>query len=548
MKNIKILFFSFALLLGLASCSLNHELTGSSITEEELASLDGTTYKRVRGLYALMFQYGGDHQTFGQKSVDIATDILSGDMALTNSGYGWWSSEGNLVCSTTGAGRTSQIWSTNYLIIANANNIIRMLDKKGAENWTQTDSLSYAESKTLRAYSYFNLAYLFSPSPKDEGGQATQMNSEYVDLDPENLNLFENYPTCPLYLAKDEEYAEDGSLKPAILAGVSNVYLEVCKDLEDAIAIFELLELEGITRESKLNVNKDVAHVIASYAYMQSARYFDDQELYQLSYDHAMLVVNNSTYEMLDYESVLTTGFSDVNNPSWIWGLDVTRENSTSLASFWGHIDIHTYSYAAAGAVLGIDKNLYDEIPATDIRKRWFDPEKGYNYCPKNKFYDGSFDGNDEKDSRYDPVKTGSLEGVDRDWLNDVVYMRVEEAHLLAAEAAFRAKNVDEAKNILSNFLLQRDATTAAAVQSMNDADFERQLCFNWRVEMWGEGRALLTLKRFGQIANKKRGNNHYYQAEKEQTFDDYRMVFQLPYSEYAYNQALNPEKENAEN
>ena len=208
MKNIKILFFSFALLLGLASCSLNHELTGSSITEEELASLDGTTYKRVRGLYALMFQYGGDHQTFGQKSVDIATDILSGDMALTNSGYGWWSSEGNLVCSTTGAGRTSQIWSTNYLIIANANNIIRMLDKKGAENWTQTDSLSYAESKTLRAYSYFNLAYLFSPSPKDEGGQATQMNSEYVDLDPENLNLFENYPTCPLYLAKEEEYAE----------------------------------------------------------------------------------------------------------------------------------------------------------------------------------------------------------------------------------------------------------------------------------------------------------------------------------------------------
>ena len=90
--------------------------------------------------------------------------------------------------------------------------------------------------------------------------------------------------------------------------------------MEDAIAIFEPLELQGVTRESKLAVNKDVAHVLASYAYMQSARYFDDAEGYELAYTHAMAVVNNSAYEMLDSASVLTTGFSDVNNNSWIWG------------------------------------------------------------------------------------------------------------------------------------------------------------------------------------------------------------------------------------
>ena len=53
-----------------------------------------------------------------------------------------------------------------------------LFDKKGTEKWTQTDSLSYAECKTLRAYSYFNIAYLFSPSPKDEGGNATKMNGK----------------------------------------------------------------------------------------------------------------------------------------------------------------------------------------------------------------------------------------------------------------------------------------------------------------------------------------------------------------------------------
>lgn len=539
MKTIKILFFGFALLLGLSSCSekwLEHELTGSSITEEELASLDGTTYKRVRGLYALMFQYGGDHQTFGQKSIDIANDLLSGDMALTNSGYGWWSSDANLINSTSTGGRTSQIWGDNYLIIANANNIIRMLEKKPAADWSLTDSLSYAECLTLRAYSYFNLGYMFSPSPKDES--ENKPNAEYVAL-KEGLDLFANYPTCPLYLGKDEEYSEEtGLLIPKVLYGISEIYQTVYGDLEEAIAIFEALELKAITRESKLMVNKDVAHVLAAYAYMQFARYEENIDAYQVAYDHAMAVVNSADYKMLDYANVLTTGFSDVNNRSWIWGLDVTRENSTSLASFWGHIDIHTYSYAAAGGILAIDKNLYDEIPETDIRKKWFNPGKGYNYCPQNKFYDGTMD------SRYDPIVTESLEGVDRDWLNDIVYMRVEEAHLLAAEAAFRADNLSEAQRILSEFLAQRDTTAAEAVKTMNKSDFEKQLCFNWRVEMWGEGRGLLTFKRFAQVANKKRGNNHYYKSDTEQTFDAIELTYQLPYSEYAYNQALNTSEE----
>lgn len=539
MKTIKILFFGFALLLGLSSCSekwLEHELTGSSITEEELASLDGTTYKRVRGLYALMFQYGGDHQTFGQKSIDIANDLLSGDMALTNSGYGWWSSDANLINSTSTGGRTSQIWGDNYLIIANANNIIRMLEKKPAADWSLTDSLSYAECLTLRAYSYFNLGYMFSPSPKDES--ENKPNAEYVAL-KEGLDLFANYPTCPLYLGKDDEYSEEtGLLLPKVLYGISEIYQTVYGDLEEAIAIFEALELKAITRESKLMVNKDVAHVLAAYAYMQFARYEENIDAYQVAYDHAMAVVNSADYKMLEYANVLTTGFSDVNNRSWIWGLDVTRENSTSLASFWGHIDIHTYSYAAAGGILAIDKNLYDEIPETDIRKKWFNAGKGYNYCPQNKFYDGTMD------SRYDPIVTGSLEGVDRDWLNDIVYMRVEEAHLLAAEAAFRADNLSEAQRILSEFLAQRDTTAAEAVKTMNKSDFEKQLCFNWRVEMWGEGRGLLTFKRFAQVANKKRGNNHYYKSDTEQTFDAIALTYQLPYSEYAYNQALNTTSE----
>jgi hypothetical protein len=376
------------------------------------------------------------------------------------------------------------------------------------------------------------LAHFFSPAQKDESH-----SSPYLDLDP-NFNLKENYPTCPIYTGADEEYNEENILVPRLLAGVSEVYSFVINDLEDAIALFAEVELKGASRESKLSVDGDVAKVLLSYAYLQLARYTEDVELYTKSYENAIDVINGGKYTMLPYSELTTNGFNDVSNKSWMWGLDVTRENSTGLASFFGQMDIHTYSYAAAGGILAIDKNLYDEIPETDIRKKWFNAGKGYNYCPQNKFYDGTMD------SRYDPIVTGSLEGVDRDWLNDIVYMRVEEAHLLAAEAAFRADNLSEAQRILSEFLAQRDTTAAEAVKTMNKSDFEKQLCFNWRVEMWGEGRGLLTFKRFAQVANKKRGNNHYYKSDTEQTFDAIALTYQLPYSEYAYNQALNTSEE----
>ncbi len=524
MKSIKILFFSLALMVGLSSCSekwLQHELTGGSITEDELASLGNTSYERVRGLYSLMFQYGGDHQTFGQKSIDIATDILAGDVALTNAGYGYWSAEAQGTCSTQGAGRTAQIWGDNFLIIANANNIIRMLNK--AESMSLTDSLALAEAKTIRAYCYFNLAHFFSPAQKDESH-----SSPYVDLDP-NFNLKENYPTCPIYTGADEEYNEENILVPRLLSGVSEVYSFVINDLEDAIALFAEVELKGASRESKLSVDGDVAKVLLSYAYLQLARYTEDVELYTKSYENAIDVINGGKYTMLPYSELTTNGFNDVSNKSWMWGLDVTRENSTGLASFFGQMDIHTYSYAAAGGILGIDKNLYEEIPTTDKRRDWFNPN--ISYCPENKFFDPE---------KFNPYLNGTLDGVDRDWLNDAVYMRVEEAYLLAAEAAFRAGNTAEAQNVLGTFLEQRDPTVAAEVKA-GTADLEKQLYYNWRVEMWGEGRALMTFKRFA-MDTKKRGSNHYIKPDKEMKYNDYNVTFDVPYAEYAYNQALNPE------
>ena len=37
----------------------------------------------------------GGHDDFGQKSVDIATDLMSGDMVIMSQGYGWFEAAGS---------------------------------------------------------------------------------------------------------------------------------------------------------------------------------------------------------------------------------------------------------------------------------------------------------------------------------------------------------------------------------------------------------------------------------------------------------------------
>ncbi|MBQ8722371.1 MAG: RagB/SusD family nutrient uptake outer membrane protein [Paludibacteraceae bacterium] len=538
MKTIKIFFLGLALVLGLSACSdkfLDTELTGSSITQEELDGLGNTMIERVRGLYALMFQYGGDHQSFGQKSIDISTDILSGDVALTNPGYGYWSSYAARLAYTSGG----YIWSHHYLIVANANNIVRYYNELDRADWTLTDSLCYAETLTLRAYSYFNLGHFFSPSPSNTDPQVYSSLITCEDATRrENPNAIVNrhdyYVTCPIYKGDSTEYnPENGLLYPKVLSGITDVYSFVLEDVDAAIEYFEYLETKAIKRESKLHVNKEVASIIGGYTALQLGRYHDNADYYELAYNYVAPILGGE-FELLEYAKVLETGFHDVTDKSWIWGLDVTRENSTSLASFWGHMDIHTYSYAAAGGILGIDKKLYEEIPETDIRRQWFNATGDYNYCPQNKFYFG------DRDTRHDPIATGTLNGVDRNWLSDIVYMRIEEAYLLAAEAAYRMGNNAEAKNVLSQLLVERDPTIAS---TLTDDNLLKQLYFNWRVELWGEGRGLLTFKRFGSdLPDKLRGGNHYYYPEKEMSYADPEVTFTLPSSEFAYNNALQPD------
>ena len=511
MKSIKFLICTLAVVIGLSGCAsswLDAEMTGSALTQDQYDNIPGTAEGAVLGLYSKMY-VASDHHYFGQKSIDMATDILSGDMAMTANAYGWFTDCEQQQCASMTAGRNSYIWHYYYSIILNANAAIRsFVALEEAGTITADQKAALAQCLTMRAYCYFNLAHLYSPGITD---------SESADYFQGNTGM--DYLCVPIYNENSSMNDTTKLVNEQQVASTRAVYDQVLSDLDWAIALFDET---GFVRSSKLYVDKDIANAYLAYTYLQT-------EEYDSAYVVAKRVIDAGNFEILPFDELTTTGFTDQNDPSWMWGLDVTIENTTSLASFWGHMDLHTYSYAFAGAWKAMDDELAKTIPETDGRIKWFDAKK--KYVPDWKFYD--------------KARGVRADEIDRRWLNDIVFMRIEEMYLVAAEGAARAGKLAESKEVLKSLLAERDETVMATVDDMSKDALLENLYYNWRVELWGEGRALMTFKRFGGV--KMRGKNHFYNAgQNMQAVDPANpvLLFIIPYSEYVNNQANNDLKQ----
>lgn len=503
MKNLKIFSLGLALVTLLSGCSssfLDSEMNGASMTQEEYESIDGTFVATVVGLYPSLYNYGGDHMTFGQKSLDIANDLTSGDMALTTFGYGWFSTDASL---QSYASRNSQLWSTGYATIKNANGVIYQYYKMEQDSvaFTPEDMSAYAQALTMRAYYYFQMLYLFSTSIADQ-----TPNTRYGGAGGNDFRLI------PYYDGSDAQInQETGFIAEQDLSTFGFIYEKIREDLTKAIFLFDAAQYP---RALKLYFDGDVARGILAYTLLHSRNPETQLEDYELAYDLAKTIIDSGKYPMLKYDEVLTNGFNDINSANWMWGHDLTIDNSTGLASFFGHMDRFTYGYGGINqGLFAIDDNFYAELDSTDIRKQWFDPSDLGNLW---KFYDP------------ERISMG-----DRDWLNDLVYMRVEEMYLIAAEAAWRSGNSAEAVNVLKQLVVERNPKA-----EITESNIKEQIYYNWRIEFWGEGKSLMTLKRF-DMPEKERGSNHYAYKEQPVSYSSFYLRYTIPYSEYSQNPSI---------
>ncbi|PKD19004.1 glycan metabolism protein RagB [Salegentibacter salinarum] len=502
MKNIFKLTGVAALLMFSVGCSeefLDKQPSEFLTTEQVGAAAEknpDVTIGTMNGIYFQTFQTqtGGTtgHTDFGHKGYDIYGDMLSGDVALSVSTYGWYRADITEFQAPLDFTRNSnyQPWRYYYRIIRSTNTVIDALGGNDVVPENEENLYIMGQAKAMRAHSYFYLAQYF---------QKTYDPSEEI---------------LPIYTSLEDE---NGPKVPA-----SEIYAQIDSDLNDAIA-----HLDGFNRTGKNQINQSVAQGIKAYVEGVKGNW---QEVYDLTND----VITNGGYTLMSAEEVVRMshdgpdtdpyggGFGDLSTPGWMWGVDLTSDQELALVSWWGQMDLFTYSYAWAGDAKAIDEDLYNKIPEGDVRKAQFLAPTGIyeDLMPINKFYAPN-----RVVGGQDPVET------------DYVYMRVAEMYLLHAEAAAQLGNEAEAISTLKTLLDERMDDTSY-VDGLSGQALLDEIYLQTRIELWGEGKSYLALKR--NKATVVRGPNHLSFVGEPIPFDDERLTFEIPEQEIQANPAIN--------
>lgn len=459
----------------------------------------------LQGIYATMYNAGSGgttgHDDFGQKSYDEFGDFLSGDLVLGNTIYGWYSTWTQYLITIDYTFLDNyQFWRYYYRIV-NASNIV--IDGLGGDEVVPETAAGRAvmgQAKTMRAYGYFYLAQYFDES-----------------YDPSSLLL-------PIYRNTTDPN------KP--LSPTSDVYALIVADLTDAIDY-----LDGFSRPGKFAVNQDIARAFLAYTYaamgedalaaeqakavidggaysiasMTETGTFDDTEVFDVNGN------GEADVTAIPYTE-LTNGFNNVSHPSWMWGTDLTSDMGLGLISWWGNLDPFSYSYAWAGDYKSINYELYQAIPADDIRKLQFTAYSANDYVGRNKFYADD---------------TRRIGGTTRTVTADLLYMRVEEMYLLHAESAAKAGDEPAARTSLKAVLAERvpdpSYVDALAGQALLDEIF-----LQTRIEFFAEGKSYLLKKR--NRLDVVLGSNHIHKPGETIAIDSDEMSVEIPQSEIQNN------------
>lgn len=260
-------------------------------------------------------------------------------------------------------------------------------------------------------------------------------------------------------------------------ASVEDVYAQINKDLDDAVALLAPLK---VARLNKSHIDVHVARGLKARVLLAQGKWKDAAEMAKLVVDNSGAALQADTYV------TFKNRMSDQNNTEWLWGKKSQEDQAGTLRDFHSFMSNMNVSYNR-NTPRAIYNLLYNRIADTDVRKAlWFPnaqdktitplpivPSSGriVNYMA-NKFL-----------LENETAKCG-----------DVPYMRLPEMMLIMAEGYARAGEHAKAADALYPLARHRDPQY---VKSTNTgAALIDEVMFQRRVELWGEGFRFHDLKR----------------------------------------------------
>lgn len=415
-----------------------------SVDDASIFTTTGNASNVINGIYRYLYSRYDNQNTPGQGGIMLMLDFMGEDVhqfAAT------WYTGGNATGSWLNQKNPDNAYVAYafrlyYTCIGNANAILDNIEKTTGTN-AEKNALK-AEALTMRAWCYFNLVQIF----------AKRYDASAVPNNQAGLSL-------PLTFS-------DSKLPRS---SVEQVYTQINKDLSDAVAAFATAQAP-----------RNKSHLSERSAYAIWARVALVMQNWNKAAEYAKKVIDLGGSSLMS-NTQYQAGFNDISNPEWIWGAFVQDDQGDTFGSYMAQISYNGNTTYIRSRPKRINVALFNQITATDVRKRMWEPTPNATNFP---LPSAAF-AREPYMSRKFSIRTLPTIG-------DVPYIRLAEVYLILAEAYARAGRETDARNTLFTLAKNRDASYVLSTktgQALID-----EILVQRRVELWAEGHRFFDLKR----------------------------------------------------
>ncbi|WP_199417181.1 RagB/SusD family nutrient uptake outer membrane protein [Chitinophaga silvatica] len=342
-------FLAIIVVVALVACNKSFLDTKptNAIPDDQVFNSADNIETVINGTWSYMFEEFFTYAVPGYKSIDLTSDAMGSDIAVTQS-YGLRDAYAFTEMVDNTKNRVNAFWTILYKVIDNCNNIIAKVDNATGDAGKKQRLKGQAYA--LRANCYLRLASLY---------QFNQTGSEKA---------------VPIYTEPSGPASEG---KPR--ATVAEVYAQVIADLKLAIPLLQNYQ-RNPTQKWKIDAN--VANGLLARAYLYNRQWSDAI---------TAAVAARQGYTLMSGDDY-NKGFNDLNNVEWIWGHGQTPNQSNASYNFH-YLDVSSpASYYQSFMADPFFKNFFD---SSDVRFKLFDwdtlpDQEGYLRYKKFRFRDPS--------------------------------------------------------------------------------------------------------------------------------------------------------------
>ena len=494
-------------LTALTGCIKEIDPQSSTVTADQAANAPGSFDNFVATITSSLngaFTYGGSNHypyDYGYPSFFLQRDVMGHDIVCESGGSEWYT---NWYACGSGLGPQYAVcqvpWTYYYGWIKSCNTVISLAGEEPAADKVSGAGIAYA----MRAMFYMDLARMYA-----QKSYAMDKASETVPLVTEQTSLSD--------LANNPR-ATNEAMWAFILSDLdkAETYLADYKRLDvytpDLSVVYGLKARAYLTMEDWANAEKYAKLAQSGYSVLSDSEWNDRK-----------------------------TGFNTPNH-SWMFGLTFRSSDANILQndadSSWGSQMIVEVSASGCGYAANyvgpkrIDKHLFETIPTTDFRRKSFVDFALDELDSEEEMILALGDYTDDPEgvltTGLEVASSGKLGGIelkfrpkDGEHANQylaftvaVPLMRVEEMMLIEAEAAGMQS---EARGIqlLTDFAKTRDpqyeyGSHFEGYGSSYANNFQNEVWWQRRVELWGEGFATFDIKRLDKgVIRSYEGTNH---------------------------------------